>query len=215
MALDANVPAQGASPAVNAPLETLRRDLHGRMERSVGPLARALAGLGVRPNHVTFAGLLLNLAAAALIVEEWLLAAGLAWLAAGAFDLLDGALARAGNTATAFGAFLDSTLDRLSEGVVLAAVAYHFAAHSQPGYAGLAVLALLGSVLVSYTRARAEALGVDCRVGVLTRAERVLILGLGLCLDLLALALWVLAALGLLTSAQRILYTRRRLSRGA
>ncbi len=197
---------------MNTLAEKIRGDLHRRINRKLEPLARGLAQLGVTPNQVTVAGALLNLVAAWLILEGRPLAAGVVWLAAGGFDLLDGMLARAGRLATPFGAFLDSTLDRVSEGVVLAALGYHFAAQGRPAYAGLVVLVLLGSVLVSYTRARAEALGVECKVGILTRAERVLVIGLGLCMNLLYPAVWLLLALSWLTVAQRVWHTRHQLS---
>lgn len=198
---------------MNTSVQRIRTDVHRRVNRLLDPLARLLARAAVEPNHVTAAGALLNLAAAGLIIDGRLLAAGIVWLVAGGFDLLDGALARVGRMATAFGAFLDSTLDRVSEGAVLAAVAYHFAAHAQPAYAALAVVALVGSLLVSYTRARAEALGAECKAGILTRSERVLIVGVGLCADLLSLAVWVLLVLSWLTVVQRILHTRRELSK--
>ncbi|NIR29525.1 MAG: CDP-alcohol phosphatidyltransferase family protein [Gammaproteobacteria bacterium] len=198
---------------MNTLAQRIRGDLHRRINQVLDPLARGLTRLAVEPNQVTVAGTLLNVVAAGLILDGRLLAAGVVWLVAGGFDLLDGALARAGRMVTSFGAFLDSTLDRASEGVVLAAIAYHFAAHAQPAYAALVVLALLGSVLVSYTRARAEALGAECKVGILTRAERVLIIGVGLCVNLLPLAVWVLLVLSWLTVAQRVLHARRGLSK--
>lgn len=196
---------------MSTPLEELRSVLHRRIGRGLDPVARALARLGVLPNQVTVAGAVLSLIAAGLIAGGRLLPAGLVWLAAAVLDLVDGVLARHGNRATSFGAFLDSTLDRVSEGVVLAAIAYRLAAHTQPAAAALVVLAMLGSVLVSYTRARAEALGAQCKVGVLTRAERVLIIGLGLCLDALIAAVWALVVLSLVTVVQRVLHIRQQL----
>ena len=123
-------------------------------------------------------GILLNLITAWLIVDGQLLLAGPMYLLAGGLDLLDGVLARLAKMATRFGAFLDSTADRISEGVVFVAIAYHFASHGQSIEAAVAVLALLGSLLVSYTRARAEGLGLQCNVGIATRAERVVLVAL-------------------------------------
>ena len=156
-------------------------------------------------------GVLLNLAAAFLIVENQLLAAALVYLVAGGFDLLDGILARLAKMATRFGAFLDSTADRISEGLVFAAIAYRFAHDGEPTAAAMAVLALLGSLMVSYTRARAEGLGLECKVGIVTRAERVLIVAFGLMFGLLIEAIYVMVALTALSALQRIVHTLRQL----
>ncbi len=196
-------------------IETLRDDLHDRIEQGLQPLIRVLARLGILPNQVTFAGAVLSLVTAGLIAAGWLFAAGLVWLAAGAMDLLDGALARSQDKATGSGAFLDSTLDRISEGVVFAAIAYYLAERGEPIAAGLTVLALLGSLAVSYTRARAEALGARCNVGLVTRAERVLLLALGLCLDLLPLVIYLLVVLTAITVGQRVRHTMRQLHQKA
>jgi CDP-diacylglycerol--glycerol-3-phosphate 3-phosphatidyltransferase len=106
---------------------------------------------------------------------------------------------------------LDSTADRISEGVVFAAIAYHFAAHGQSVSAAVAVLALLGSLLVSYTRARAEGLGLQCKVGIVTRAERVVLVALGLMFGLLPESIYLLAALTAFSTTQRIVHTLRQL----
>lgn len=191
-------------PGAASALERLRGFLQRQLEKVLTPLARLLLRLDVRPNHVTVAGVLLNLVTAALIVTGHLVPAGVVYLAAGVLDLLDGILARLASSESRFGAFLDSTLDRISEGVVFAAVAYLLALAGSPVDAALAVLALLGSLMVSYTRARAEGLGAECRVGVVTRAERVVLLALGLFAGLLAEAVYVLLVLTAITVAQRI-----------
>ncbi|MCG2601161.1 MAG: CDP-alcohol phosphatidyltransferase family protein, partial [Achromobacter sp.] len=129
-------------------------------------------------------------------------------------DLLDGMLARQSGQATPFGAFFDSTLDRIGEGAILAALAYQFAVTGQPAGVAVTVLALLGSLLVSYTRARAEALGVDCKVGLMSRAERVALLVVGLLLGLPGLAVLALAVLSLYTVGERVLHVRRALAGG-
>jgi len=185
-------------------LERLRDRLHAGSERLLAPLTRGLARLGVEPNQITVVGALASVAAAALIVAGELVWAGVIWLVASSLDLLDGAMARQQNRVTGFGALLDSTLDRVSEGVVFAAIAYHFAAQGDPITTGLAVLALLGSVLVSYTRARAETLGARCRVGLTTRPERVLLLAVGLCANLLELVIQLLVVLTAFTVVQRV-----------
>lgn len=190
----------------------IRERLHARGEKLLRPLACYLAAWGVRANHVTLAGFLLNAAAAALVAANALLAAGTVWLFGSALDMLDGALARSQQRTAAFGAFLDSTLDRLSEGLVLAAVAYHFAAFGKPVSAAVTVLALLGSFMVSYARARAESLGASCRVGLLTRTERVLLVGFGLCSGWLEVAMYLLLAFTAVTVIQRIRQASRELS---
>ncbi|MCC2663084.1 MAG: hypothetical protein K0S35_1006, partial [Geminicoccaceae bacterium] len=141
-----------------------------------------------------------------LIVDGQLLLAGAMYILAASLDLLDGVLARMGKMASRFGAFLDSTADRISEGVVFAAIAYHFAQHGQSVDAALTVLALLGSLLVSYTRARAEGLGLQCKVGIVTRAERVILIALGLMLGLLPEAIYLLVALTAFSATFRQLY---------
>jgi CDP-diacylglycerol---glycerol-3-phosphate 3-phosphatidyltransferase len=190
-------------------------DLRARIEPWVRaplePLVGGLAARGIRPHHVTLAALALGALAALLTAQGWLVLAALALLAGGLLDLMDGMLARRTATASAFGAFLDSTLDRVSEGLVFAAIAYQFALRGEPLLAGATVLALLGSVLVSYARARAEALGIECRVGAVTRAERVLLLAAGLALDLLGPVVVGLLVLGLLTVAQRMAHVHRAL----
>ncbi|MGH6944367.1 MAG: CDP-alcohol phosphatidyltransferase family protein, partial [Geminicoccaceae bacterium] len=161
-------------------METVREYLRTSLDRAVHPFACALLWCRVTPNQVSLMGILLNLVTAALIVRGQLVSAGLMYLLAGSLDLLDGVLARMAKMASRFGAFLDSTADRISEGVVFAAIAYHFANNGQSIDAALTVLALLGSLLVSYTRARAEGLGLQCKVGIVTRGERVVLVALGL-----------------------------------
>ena len=192
-------------------LEFQRKRLHDRLEHLFRPIAGLLARSRISPNQVSIAGAILNLGSAVLVVNDALVTAGIVYLVAGTLDLLDGALARLTRMSTPFGAFLDSTLDRISEGIVFAAVAYYFAHRGQAWEASLVVLALLGSLLVSYTRARAEALGAKCKVGVMTRAERVILVALGLLFASLPLAIYILVALTGFTVAQRILHTSRQL----
>lgn len=175
--------------------------------------AEPLVRLNVRPDHVSWTGAAAGVAAAVLVAGGWLVPAGVALLVSGALDMLDGALARAGGRATAYGAFLDSTLDRVGEGLVFAAIALRFAEQGRAFDAGLVVIALLAALLVSYTRARAEGLGVRCEVGILTRPERVLILVIGMFLNSLDIAIYLLALLGALTVAQRVVHVRRHLRR--
>ena len=167
------------------------------------------------PNAISLTGLLLNVVAAVLVVDERFVLGGIAFIVGSVMDTLDGRYSRMSGKGTQFGAFLDSTLDRIEEGIVLAAVAWVFAERSESFAAAAVVVAVLASLMVSYTRARAEALGVECKVGLATRAVRVVILSAGLLLeglDLLAPAVYVLAALGSVTVLQRIFHVRKALS---
>ena len=180
------------------------------------PAAEALARIGVSPDAVTIVGLLVALVSAGLVGAGYLLAGGLVLLASGVFDMLDGALARATGKAGPFGALLDSTIDRLSEAAVLVGVSVYFLNEDASLVVVLTFLALTGSMMVSYVRARAEALNVDCEVGVMTRTERVLGLSAALVAAqwftlVLTVVLAVIAALGTATAAYRVMYARRRL----
>jgi len=172
------------------------------------------------PNAISLTGFVLNVAAAVLLWERWFFLAGLAFIIGSIMDTLDGRYSRMSGKGTPFGAFLDSTLDRLEEGVVLTAAGAYFASkHDQVAVAAV-VMAVLASLMVSYTRARAEALGVQCKVGLATRPVRVVILSAGLVFargaglghfSLLAPAVYVLAVLSLFTVAQRIWHVRKEL----
>ena len=192
-------------------METVRDYLRALLDRAAMPVAAVLLWCRVTPNQVSLTGVLLTLVTAALIVDGRLPIAGVMYILAASLDLLDGALARLAKLASRFGAFLDSTADRVSEGVVFAAIAYHFASRGQSVDAALAVLALLGSVLVSYTRARAEGLGLECKVGIMSRAERVLLVAFGLMLGLLPEAVYLLVALTAFSAMQRIMHAFRQL----
>ena len=193
-------------------VEKLREQLHAAIDRRLDPVVRVLARLGVQPNQVTVAGTLICLAGAALVVVDRLVLAGVIYLAGCALDLIDGALARSQDKVTSGGAFLDSTLDRITEGALFTAITYHFAQQGAALAAALTVVALLGALLVSYTRARAEALGAACKVGIVTRAERVLLVGLGLCFGLLEPVVYLLAALNGVSATQRVHRALRELS---
>ena len=192
-------------------MEAARDYLRKGLDQAFMPLASLLLWCRITPNQVSLGGILLNLVSAALILDGQLILAGVVYLLAGSLDLLDGALARFAKQSSRFGAFLDSTADRISEGVVFAAIAYHFARHGLPVDAALTVLALLGSLLVSYTRARAEGLGLECKVGIVTRAERVVLIALGLLLGLLPAAIYLLVVLTGFSATQRIVHTLRQL----
>ena len=178
------------------------------------PAVHFLDKTSISPSTITWFGFLLAIGAAGLIVTGHLFAAGFVVLLAGFFDILDGALARHHSWATRFGAILDSTLDRLSEAVLLFALLvffifteqWAFFALDKPLAMLLVFLALLGSLLVSYIRARAEALGMECQVGLFTRAERVIVLALGLLLNQIVIALAIIVVFSFFTIGQRLIY---------
>jgi CDP-diacylglycerol---glycerol-3-phosphate 3-phosphatidyltransferase len=176
------------------------------------------------PNTISLTGLLGNLVAAVLILEHHFVFAGIAFILGSLCDMMDGRYSRMSGKGTPFGAFLDSTLDRIEEGIVLAAVAAWFAESGDELAVGATVLTVVGSYMVSYTRARAEALGVECKVGIASRAVRVVILSTGLVFadgelipdfDLLEPAIYAMAALTIFTTFQRVFHVRRQLQRAA
>ncbi len=185
--------------------------LQQRARRLAEYVVRPLAAMGLTPNMATLIGLLLNGVAAAILASGQLRLGGLALLIAGLFDMVDGALARVTNHKTTFGAFFDSTIDRYSEGLTLLGVIV-FSLRQMPSQThiwevALAYVAALGSVMVSYTRARAEGLGLSLKSGLMARPERVVLLAGGLLLGGAGGRVWTLLALAVtsvFTSAQRI-----------
>jgi CDP-diacylglycerol--glycerol-3-phosphate 3-phosphatidyltransferase len=163
----------------------------------------------VRPDSLTTTGWVLALAAALLFALGYTKTAGAVMLFAGLFDALDGAVARESGRMSAFGAFLDSTLDRLSESTIFVGVIFFYASYSQPYEALLAGAAMTFSLMTSYTRARAEGLGFECEVGILERAGRVVILSLFSIAGFLTVGLGLVAAGALITTTQRMLHIRR------
>ena len=170
----------------------------------VQPLARLLSRLGISANIVTILGCLLTVGVATVLATGRLQLGGILLIAAAGIDGLDGSLARLNGRATRFGAFLDSVLDRISESAVLLGLAWWYL--GQPGIVEelLAYIAIAGSFMVSYARARAEGIGVPCRVGLFTRVERSVLLIVALILGLTVPALWILAVGTWLTTIHRI-----------
>lgn len=172
------------------------------------------------PNAISIAGLIGNLVAAVLITQGLYMWGGIAFIVGSVMDTLDGRYSRMSGKGTLFGAFLDSTLDRIEEGIVLTAIAWRFAEQGDSLAAAACVFVVLGSLMVSYTRARAEALGVECKVGLATRPVRVVLLSIGILFangifggpELLAPAIYVMAALTTFTVAQRVWHVRRELA---
>jgi CDP-diacylglycerol--glycerol-3-phosphate 3-phosphatidyltransferase len=168
------------------------------------PIVGVLAGVGVTPNMLTLAGVLGNAGAATLAARGDFLPAGIVMLAASSLDLLDGALARATGKVTRFGSVFDAVMDRVSEAAVLFGLLYYFSDRGGREEELLIFAALVASFLVSYTRARAEIVDIPMREGLFGRAERVLLLGIGLMIDQVTVALWVLAVAAGATAIQRL-----------
>ncbi len=174
------------------------------------PVIRPLAAIGVTPNMLTVLGLLGNIGAAALVAEGHFVVAGIVVLVASALDMFDGALARATGQATPFGSAFDATVDRISEAAVLFGLLVYFSDRGGRTEELLIFVAVVGSLLVSYVRARAEIINVTMREGAFTRFERVLLMGVGLIAqgiadeNVLTPVLWVLAVLASFTALQRL-----------
>ncbi len=178
-------------------------------------LIRPLARLGVSPNMLTIVGLLLSFVTAAVLGQGSLFIGGLLVLFAGIFDMFDGAMARVRNAATTFGAFFDSTLDRYSESIILLGLLFYALshpglhdalwpfAHEQMWMIALIYIAVVGSLMVSYTKARAEGLGLECRTGILARPERVIILAIGL-LSGTGICMWALVLLAVFSNVTAV-----------
>ncbi|MCH8110150.1 MAG: CDP-alcohol phosphatidyltransferase family protein [Chloroflexi bacterium] len=180
------------------------------------PVASVLAKMGLTPNIVTLLGLAVAGAGAYLISIGILWAGGIVLLASGVFDLFDGALARLTGRTSKFGALLDSVVDRVSEAVILLGLLVFYIRLSSTEGLVLVYLALAGSIMVSYLRARAEGLGIECSVGVMTRPERVVTLGVGLIIGqwwptVVLVVLGVIAGLTFLTTIQRLIHAWRSL----
>jgi len=175
-----------------------------RLPKSIqDTIGRTVGGLGITPNMISLLGFGGNLAAAWLIAEGRLLAAGITYLFFSALDLVDGAVARATGLASPFGAVFDAVLDRASEAIVLAACAWYFAERGEQIQVGLVFAAIFGSIAVSYMRARAEGAGLSMREGLFRRQERVALLGIGLLGNGLTVVIVLLAVLANVTAVQR------------
>lgn len=179
------------------------------LDRFLDPTSRLLAGWGVKPDHLTLFGVFLTAPVAYFLVEEKFPLAGLWLLLAGAFDALDGALARNQGLKTRFGAFFDSTMDRFSEALVFVGFILLYFRRQQPVELIVAFAASVFSQTVPYARARAEGLGLDCEVGILPRWVRVAVLVLGLLWGEPIWALWIVAVGSLITTVQRIRWVRK------
>jgi CDP-diacylglycerol---glycerol-3-phosphate 3-phosphatidyltransferase len=163
----------------------------------------------ISPNMLTLVGLLINLYAAYLFAEDRFVTAGGVVIFAGLFDMLDGQVARLTNRVSAFGAFLDSVIDRYSDVVLFIGLLIYYARVRRFFYVVLVAIVMAGSVMVSYTRARAESLIPQCKVGFLERPERIVLIIIGALFNRMAAVLWVIAVLSNVTVFHRCLYTWR------
>ncbi len=181
-----------------------------RAQTLLNSLARGAGAVGLTPNGVTLIGFLAMCGVGFVLANGHLAAGGLLIIVAGLFDALDGSLARLTNRVTKFGAFLDSVTDRFAEGAVLLGILYWYLQRGMTFVAFLIYLALLGSLMVSYARARAEGIGVECKEGILTRFERIALMVIGLVLTApfgdtpLLAVLAIIALLANLTAVQRV-----------
>ena len=178
---------------------------------AIAPIVRVLVAVRITPAMLTTAGLLGNMVAAALIMQGSLFTGGIVVLLASALDMLDGALARATSSTSRFGAMYDSVLDRFSEAIVLFGIAWYGFQNGSREQALLAFAAVVGSLMVSYVRARAEGLNLQLQDGIFTRAERVVLTGAMLILGYLTIGLWILAVMSLFTAFQRLWIASRML----
>ena len=173
------------------------------------PLAEYIVKIGIHPNVLTFSGLVGNMIGAYFLSQGNFLWGGIIILVMGPIDALDGATARAKGSISPWGAFVDSTSDRWSESVIMLGLLVHYATINAAQSTVLVLLALVGSLMVSYTRARAEALGFKANVGVMTRLERYLVLAPALLFNHPEIALWIIAPLANITAVQRVLHVRK------
>jgi len=188
--------------------DRMRRLITGKIE---APLARMFAKVGFSPNKITFLGLLISALAAYQIVIANLIAAGILLIVGSFLDMIDGALARLQGKSNLTGALIDSSSDRLSEALIFLGLLIHYANKSEDVTTILVYIALVFSFMVSYLRARGEGLGVDCKVGFMTRPERVIVLAIGLLSNNVVISLWVIAILSFITSLHRFWHIRNTL----
>ena len=199
-------------------IEKLRYFYSTEGRRLFNPLTAILGKTRISPNMLSVTGLALTMGAAVLIWYEHFVTAAIVFLFGSVCDMLDGAVARLSEKVTPLGAFLDSTFDRVGEGIILTAIALVYAHDGNLWMVGAAFATMIGSFLVSYARARAEALGLDCKVGLMTRPERLLLLGVGMLFQkfgVLPVVMYILAVLTAFTVLQRILHVRRQFKEAA
>lgn len=195
--------------------------IRGWWDALMRPVGRALARTPLSPNAVTLLGVGIQLGVAVLILQGRLVAAGLITIVAAFFDTFDGALAKAKGRMTKFGAFLDSTTDRIADALCFGPIVWLYGvdpdipARDEPWVAAVALVALVASFMVSYVKARAEALGFDCKVGIAERAERLILVIIALVFNsILPAVMVILAVASVITVVQRIAYVHKQAGRG-
>ncbi len=190
--------------------EAWRQQLRAKASRYfVDPLIARLAATGITPNALTCLGLAGSAGAGALLAKGHIILGGLVVLLGSALDMLDGALARATGKASKFGAFLDSTTDRLAEAAILFGLLIHFARAGATEEVLLIFSAMVAGVMVSYIKARAEGMGYSCNVGLVTRPERVILLGFGLLIDQPTAFLYLVTIASFFTAGHRFVHVAR------
>lgn len=198
------VRVRGADEAKRRQTVTLSDLARKRFGGLLEPVARLIGRTGVSPNVVTLIGAGLNLGVAWVLAQGHMRIGGFLVPLVSLFDALDGSLARLTARRSRFGAFLDSTMDRFSEAILYLGLLFFYTRSDASREILLIYVTIVGSLMVSYARARAEGLGLDCKVGLLTRLERTIILTVALVLDQIPTALWVLAILTNFTALQRM-----------
>lgn len=185
--------------------------LQNCLMRILDPLIRRLAEMGIHPNYFTVGGALIAVCAALAVSTDRLVTGGILILLGGLFDAIDGSLARCGGKVSPFGALLDSSLDRYAEFIIFLGIGILLVSQQDYLTAVAAFFALCGSIMVSYTRARAESLGFDAKTGWMQRPERILCLGLGALIHVIALqvAVWAVAVMANYTALQRLRHAYR------
>jgi CDP-diacylglycerol--glycerol-3-phosphate 3-phosphatidyltransferase len=183
----------------------LRNNLKDFIEKLLNPVIALLNFLKITPNLLTVTGFFINLIASYCIYRRNFIAGAIIILIAGLFDMLDGTLARKMNMKTKFGGFLDSTVDRLSEGILYLGILFFYISTSNKNGIILSYSAMFFSFLISYTRARASGLKIDCETGIFTRPERIIVLILGLLIDQLMITLIIINILSIITVIQRVI----------
>ncbi len=184
----------------------LRVWLRQKSQVVIDPIVAVINRTGLTPNMLTFIGLLLNAGVAVVLARGGIALGGWLLLLATSFDALDGSLARLTGRQSSFGAFFDSTLDRYSEAVVYGGLLFYYMDQGARTEMLLVYAAIIGSIMVSYSRARAEGLGLECKVGLATRLERVMLIAVGLILQRVTLALWLVMIFANFTALQRIVH---------
>jgi CDP-diacylglycerol--glycerol-3-phosphate 3-phosphatidyltransferase len=183
-----------------------------RFDNGLSRAALLIFGKDINPNFLTVVGLLINMGAAfCLGIGQWV-AGGILIAVAGFFDAVDGAVARTFNKATKFGGFLDSVIDRYSDIVLLIGIIWFYAMRGKVGYVFLACIALMGCILIPYSRAKAEIYLDRCDIGIMERAERTILLAVGSIFNVMNIVLWILAVFTHITVVQRIRYTWKRIN---